>query len=117
MHVSTWSRSPWCAAHENLVAAATANRVGTSHGPPKWAGGSVIAATQFPGFPVTLARAGADEELITADLDFAAIAEWYDLLPWREWRAGPQRPVSQLIAAELAALAECGEVVDTLRSE
>jgi hypothetical protein len=77
----------------------------------------VIATTQFPGFPVTLARAGADEELITADLDFAAIAEWYDLLPWREWRAGPQRPVSQLIAAELAALAECGEVVDTLRSE
>jgi predicted amidohydrolase len=91
-------------AHENLVAAASANRVGASHGPPTWAGGSVIAAPQFPGFPVTLARAGADEGLITADLDFAAIAEWYDLLPWREWRAGPQAPVSRLIADELSAL-------------
>jgi len=91
-------------AHENLVAAATANRVGTSHGPPEWAGGSVIAATQFPGFPATLARAGADEELITADIDFAAIAQWYDLLPWREWRAGPQASVSRLIADELAAV-------------
>jgi predicted amidohydrolase len=93
-------------AHENLVAAATANRVGTSHGPPEWAGGSVIAATQFPGFPATLARAGTDEELITAEVDFAAFALWYDLLPWREGRTGPQRPVSRLIAEELAALAE-----------
>jgi predicted amidohydrolase len=93
-------------AHENLVAAASANRVGTSHGQPGWAGGSVIAAPRFPGFPVTLARAGADEEVITAEVDFAAIAEWYDILPWREWRAGPQRPVSRLIARELADLAE-----------
>jgi predicted amidohydrolase len=95
-------------AHENLVAAASANRVGERHGPPAWAGGSVIAAPQFPGFPVTLARAGADEELITADLDFAAIAEWYDVMPWREWRAGPQGSVSRLIAAELSALAGLG---------
>ena len=95
-------------AHENLVAAATANRVGTSHGPPAWAGGSVIAATQFPGFPATLARAGADEEVITAEIDFAAIAQWYDLLPWREWRAGPQAPVSRLIAAELSAWSKAG---------
>ena len=93
-------------AHENLVAAATANRVGASHGPPEWAGGSVIAATQFPGFPVTLARAGTEEELITADVDFAAIAQWYDLLPWREWRAGPQAPVSRLVADELSALSK-----------
>jgi predicted amidohydrolase len=95
-------------AHENLVAAASANRVGASHGPPEWAGGSVIAATTFPGFPVTLARAGADEELITADVDFAAIAEWYDVLPWREWLAGPQRPVSRLIVDELAAFERLG---------
>jgi N-carbamoylputrescine amidase len=94
-------------AHENLVAAASANRVGERHG-PAWAGGSVIAAPQFPGFPVTLARAGVDEELITAKLDFAAIAEWYDVLPWREWRAGPQRPVSRLIADELSRLAGPG---------
>jgi predicted amidohydrolase len=91
-------------AHENLVAAASANRVGASHG-PEWAGGSVIAATQFPGFPVTLARAGTDEELITAPVDFTAIAAWYDVLPWREWLAGPQREVSRLIADELSALA------------
>jgi predicted amidohydrolase len=95
-------------AHENLIAAASANRVGARHGPPEWAGGSVIAAPQFPGFPVTLARAGAGEELITAKLDFTAIAEWYDVLPWREWRAGPQRPVSRLIADELSALEELG---------
>lgn len=93
-------------AHENLVAAASANRVGESHGPPEWAGGSVIAATSYPGFPATLARAGAEEELITATVDFAAIAQWYDLLPWREWRTGPQLPVSRLIAAELAALGQ-----------
>jgi predicted amidohydrolase len=91
-------------AHENLVAAASANRVGTSHG-TEWAGGSVIATTQFPGFPVTLARAGTDEEVITAPLDFTAIAAWYDILPWREWLSGPQRGVSRLVADELRALA------------
>jgi predicted amidohydrolase len=96
-------------AHENLVAAASANRVGERHGPPAWAGGSVIAAPQFPGFPVTLARAGVEEGLISAVVDFAAIAEWYDLLPWREWRAGPQRPVSRLIADELSALADLAD--------
>ena len=90
-------------AHENLVAAASANRVGSSHG-SEWAGGSVICAPQFPGFPVTLARADSKEGVITAVVDFAEIAKWYDLLPWREWRAGPQRPVSRLIADELAAL-------------
>ena len=89
-------------AHENLVAAVSANRVGTSHGPPEWAGGSVIAAPEFPGFPVTLAQAGTGEELITAELDFAAIAQWYDLLPWREWRAGPQRRITDLVADALA---------------
>jgi predicted amidohydrolase len=91
-------------AHENLVAAASANRVGASHG-SAWAGGSVIAAPQYPGFPVTLARAGTDAELITATLDFASIAEWYDVLPWREWRAGPQLPVSRVVADELSKLA------------
>src|SRR5262249_33086539 len=55
-------------AHENLVATASANRVGKH-----WAGGSVIAAPQFPGFPATLARAGAGEEVISAPVDFKAI--------------------------------------------
>ena len=37
-------------AHENLVATASANRVGDAHGSPTWAGGSVIGVPQFPGF-------------------------------------------------------------------
>ena len=48
-------------------------------------------------------RAGT-EELITAELDFTAIASWYDVLPWREWLAGPQREISRLIVDELSAL-------------
>jgi predicted amidohydrolase len=91
-------------AQENLVFAASANRVGDSHGPPVWAGGSVIGGPQFPGFPTVLAQAGTDEELITAALDFAELAEWYDLLPWREWRSGPQRPITRLVADELGKL-------------
>ena len=93
-------------AHENLVAAASANRVGDAHGAPTWAGGSVIAAPQFPGFPVTLARAGdargADHRRRSTS---RRSREWYDVLPWREWRAGPQLPISRLVADELAALA------------
>ncbi len=95
-------------AHENLVFAASANRVGDSHGPPAWAGGSVIGAPTFPGFPVVLARAGGAEELITAVLDFTELARWYDLLPWREWRLGPQRPITRLVADELSKLSEPG---------
>jgi hypothetical protein len=68
----------------------------------------VIGVPQYPGFPVPLARAGDQEELITAEIDFAAIAHWYDLLPWREWRAGPQLPISQLVADELTALTRQG---------
>lgn len=90
-------------AHENLIAAVSANRVGTSHGPPTWAGGSVIAAVEYPGFPVTLAVAGTEEEVITASIDFASIGRWYDLLPWREWRAGPQRAITDLVARELSS--------------
>lgn len=93
-------------AHENLVFAASANRVGSSHGPPTWAGGSVIGAPQFPGFPVVLAQAGTEEELITAELDFTELARWYDLLPWREWRLGPQQPITRLVADELAMLSD-----------
>lgn len=92
-------------AHENLVAAASANRVGSSHG-PSWAGGSVIATTRFPGFPETVARAGTEEELVCAEIDFAEVARWHDWLPWREWRTGPQAPITRLVADELAALVE-----------
>jgi predicted amidohydrolase len=98
-------------AHENLIAAASANRVGTSHGPPEWAGGSVIATVEFPGFPITLAKAGVGEEVITATIDFTTIGKWYDLLPWREWRTGPQRPITDLVARELAHVADATEAM------
>jgi predicted amidohydrolase len=66
----------------------------------------VIGGPEFPGFSKVLAQAGADEELITAELDFAALAQWYDWLPWREWRSGPQQPITRLVADELAKLGE-----------
>jgi predicted amidohydrolase len=91
-------------AQENLVFAASANRVGESHGPPAWAGGSVIGGPEFPGFGTALAQAGTEEALITADLDFAELAKWYDWLPWREWRSGPQQPITRLVADELTKL-------------
>ena len=92
-------------AQENLVYAASANRVGDTHG-SGWAGGSVIGGPEFPGFGVALATAGTEEELITATLDFDQLAQWYDWLPWREWRLGPQLPVTELVSREFTALAE-----------
>lgn len=91
-------------AQENLVFAASANRVGVAHGPPTWGGGSVIGGPKFPGFGEVLAQAGTDETLIAAELDFGALAQWYDWLPWREWRLGPQRGITRLVARELAEL-------------
>jgi predicted amidohydrolase len=91
-------------AQENLVFAASANRVGNSHGGSTWAGGSVIGGPEFPGFGLVLAQAGEDEELIVAKLDFIELAKWYDWLPWREWRLGPQREITRLVAEELMAL-------------
>jgi len=91
-------------AQENLVFAASANRVGDDHGLPTWAGGSVIGGPEFPGFGVVLAQAGAEEEVVCAELDFGDLARWYDWLPWREWRLGPQRGINRLVADELRAL-------------
>jgi predicted amidohydrolase len=93
-------------AQENLVYAASANRVGSSHGDTTWAGGSVIGGPRFPGFGVVLAQAGEQSELIIADLDFEELGKWYDWLPWREWRAGPQREITRLVADELSKLAD-----------
>ncbi|MEM7140882.1 MAG: carbon-nitrogen hydrolase family protein [Actinomycetota bacterium] len=95
-------------AQENLVAAASANRVGTDHGEPRWAGGSVIARTGFPGFGVVLASAGEDEEIIVADIDFDEIAQWHDWMPWTDWRLAEQRGVTELVQREFAALLEQG---------
>lgn len=93
-------------AQENLVFAASANRVGSSHGAPTWAGGSVIAGPQSPGFGTVRAQAGAEEELISARIDFTDYSQWNDWLPWREWRLGPQAPITKLVADELAALTD-----------
>ena len=91
-------------AQENLVYAASSNRVGDTHGGSTWAGGSVIGGPDFPGFGLALATAGADEELIVAELDFDSVARWHDWLPWTEWRLGEQRPVTELVQREFAAL-------------
>lgn len=93
-------------AQENLVHAVSSNRVGDAHGEPTWAGGSIIGGPEFPGFGVAAARAGADEEVIVGDLDFAQLAGWHEWLPWTDWRAKEQRPISELVAREFAAFLE-----------
>jgi predicted amidohydrolase len=90
-------------AQENLVYAASSNRVGTS-GDSTWAGNSIIGGPAFPGFGTVLAEAGRDEELIVATLNFTQLSAWYDWLPWREWRLGQQLPVTRLVAEEFAAI-------------
>ena len=91
-------------AQENLVYAASSNRVGDTHGGSTWAGGSVIGGPDFPGFGRALATAQADEELIVAELDFDRLARWHDWLPWTRWRLAEQRPVTELVQREFAAL-------------
>jgi predicted amidohydrolase len=95
-------------AQENLVYAASANRVGTQND-SSWAGNSVIGGPSFPGFGRVLAKAGRGEELIVATLNFKQLAAWYDWLPWREWRLGPQLAVTRLVADEFAAIVEKAE--------
>jgi len=90
-------------AQENLVFAASSNRVGTQQG-SSWAGNSIIGGPAFPGFGRVLAEAGRGEELIVATLNFTQLAAWYDWLPWREWRLDQQLPVTRLVAEEFAAI-------------
>ncbi len=92
-------------AQENLVYAVSANRVGDQGG-ARWAGNSVIGGPDFPGFGKVLAEAGLEEQLILATLNFDHLAAWYDWLPWREWRLGPQRYATDLVAREFAEIAE-----------
>ena len=91
-------------AQENLVYAISANRVGTQGGQP-WAGNSVIGGPAFPGFGHVLAEAGKQEQVIMATLNFTQLDAWYDWLPWRDWRMGPQGQATRLVADEFAALA------------
>jgi predicted amidohydrolase len=90
-------------AQENLVYAASANRVGP-HGDSIWAGGSIIGGPAFPGFGQVRAQAAAGEELIVATLNYTQLAAWYDWLPWRDWRLGQQLPITKLVSDEFAAL-------------
>ena len=92
-------------AQENLVYAVSANRVGNQGG-ARWAGNSVIGGPDFPGFGKVLAEAGVEEQLIVATLNFDQLAAWYDWLPWREWRLGPQRYATDIIAREFSEIAE-----------
>jgi predicted amidohydrolase len=92
-------------AQENLVYAVSANRVG-DHGDARWAGNSVIGGPDFPGFGKVFAEAGREEQLILATLNFDHLAAWYDRLPWREWRLGPQRYATDIVAREFAEIAE-----------
>jgi len=90
-------------AQENLVYAASANRVGTS-GETTWAGGSIIGGPAFPGFGQVRAQAGPREELIVATLNYRQLAAWYDWLPWRDWRLGAQLPITELVRDEFMEL-------------
>ncbi len=90
-------------AQENLVYAASSNRVGP-HGASRWAGASIIGGPAFPGFGQVRAQAGEREELIVATLNYTQLAAWYDWLPWRDWRLGAQLPVTELVAREFDAL-------------
>jgi predicted amidohydrolase len=92
-------------AQENLVYAVSSNRVG-DEGDSRWAGNSVIGGPAFPGFGKVLAEADREEQLIVATLNFDQLAAWYDWLPWREWRLGPQRYATEIIAREFAEIAD-----------
>jgi predicted amidohydrolase len=91
-------------AQENLVYAATANRV-DCHDGDAYIGHSTIAGPAYPGFNKVYAEAGDGEGLVVASLNFAQLARWYDVFPWREWRLGAQSYATELVAAEFAALA------------
>lgn len=93
-------------AQENLVYAMSANWVGPVE-EGAGSGHSTIAGPAFPAFNTVLAKAGVDDEVIVATLNFQQLARWYDLFPWRQWRLDEDRqlPISRLIAEEFAALA------------
>ena len=92
-------------AQENLVYAATANRV-DCHDDEPYIGHSVIAGPAFPQFNKVYAEAGDGEALVVAALNFKQLARWYDLFPWRRWRLGAQGYASEIVAQEFRALAD-----------
>lgn len=94
-------------AHENLIYAMSANNVGDG-GDGRGGGNSVIAGPAFPRFRHVLARAGTEEELIVATLNFHQLGRWHDLFPWRTWRLDPARQLhmTRLVGQELLTLAD-----------
>src|SRR3954469_478874 len=91
-------------AQENLVYAATANRV-DCHDKEPYIGHSVIAGPAFPGFNKVYAEAGDGEGLVVATLNFHQLARWYDVFPWREGRLGAQAYASEIVAREFNEIA------------
>lgn len=102
---------------ENQIYTASANLVGghseagnyaaTGLDTPRhasFAGYSTIAGPAFPRFSHIYAEAGDTEELISATLNFAKLERWRTIYPWRDWRRGHQREISELIAKEFAEL-------------
>jgi predicted amidohydrolase len=105
-------------ASENVCYTASANLVGGPSESDNYAatgldtarhasfsGCSTIAGPAFPRFSQIYAEAGATEELISATVSFTKLERWRSVFPWREWRHGHQRHVSDLVAKEFAELA------------
>ena len=101
-------------AAENSVYALSANLVGGQDGAgyggadlgavraARFSGCSVIAGPAFPRFNNIYAEAGEAEEIVSATLSFAKLDRWQTIFPWRDWRLGHQRGVSELVAREFA---------------
>jgi predicted amidohydrolase len=102
---------------ENQVYAASANLVGgafdfSNYGATRldaarhaaFSGCSSIAGPAFPKFSQIYAEAGDTEELISATLSLTKLERWRSVYPWREWRRGHQRAVSELVAREFTEL-------------
>ena len=105
-------------ATENLVYAASANLAGLEVDRDSYAGDKVadtpraaafsghstIAGPAFPRFNQIYAEAEEGEEIVSATLSFDKLHRWEAVFPWRDWRRGRQKAISDLIASEFANL-------------
>jgi predicted amidohydrolase len=107
-------------AQENLIHVVVSNAVGGPDGPGQaysgralteasrpnyYAGHSMIAGPAFPRFGVSLAEAGATEELVVATINLKQQARFDTIFDYRRWRRGRLASASKLVAEEFAALA------------
>jgi hypothetical protein len=65
----------------------------------------MIAGPAFPRFGVSLAEAGATEELVVATINLKQQARFDTIFDYRRWRRGRLASASKLVAEEFAALA------------